>query len=360
MAEPLRITFVSRKWPPAMGGMETYSEKLADRLQAHGAVQVIALPGHADGSTPSAWELLRFGARTAFSLLLAARPAEVTHVADMASWPLAFAARLRKPSARRILSAHGTDVSYPARGGVKGGLYGAYLKLGARLLGPVTVIANSAATAVATERFGYRDTVVVPLAAEITPDQTAAVAPSRQTIFFSGRLVARKGCRWFIENVLPRLPETMDLEVAGTIWDDDEGAALDVPRVRYLGRLDQPALHRRMAASLCVVVPNVELGNGEFEGFGLVAVEAAVAGGVVVAARHAGLKEAVKDGETGFLVAPGEADQWVEKIVEIAAWTPENRTEFVERAQASATDYYNWNRVARDTARHYAGEIAGP
>ncbi len=359
MPKSLKITFVSRKWPPAMGGMETYAEMLSSRLRDHGEVEVFALPGHADGSTPRPWELVWFGVKTAFLLLVAGRPASVVHVADMASWPLALAARLRCPSARRILSANGTDVSFPARGGAAGGLYGAYLKLGARLLGSVTVVANSTATASAAAHYGYRDTVVVPLAAEATLEGEVPELV-KQTILFSGRLIRLKGCRWFIENVLPRLPETMMLEVAGTIWDDDEYAALEAPRVRYLGRLDQAALYRRMAAAMCVIVPNIELENGEFEGFGLVAVEAAVVGGVVIAARHGGLQEAVRDGETGFLVAPGDVGRWVELITEIAGWAPERRANFTERARAAAAVYYNWDRVARDTVRHYAGERAGP
>lgn len=359
MPKSLKITFVSRKWPPAMGGMETYSERLSRHLQDHGEVEVFALPGHADGSTPRPWELLWFGVKTTFLLLVKGRPPSVVHVADMASWPLALAARLRFPSARRILSAHGTDVSFPARGGAVGGLYGAYLRLGERLLGTVTVVANSAATASAAARYGYRDTVVVPLAAEATLEGEAPKIV-RQTILFSGRLIQRKGCRWFIENVLPQLPETMVLEVAGTVWDDDERAALEASRVRYLGRLDQSALYRRMAVAMCVIVPNIELENGEFEGFGLVAVEAAAVGGVVVAARHAGLQEAVRDGETGFLVAPGDAVRWKDLITEIAGWGPEKRANFTERSRAAAASYYNWDRVARDTVRHYAAECAGP
>lgn len=359
MPEPLKITFISRKWPPAMGGMETYSEMLSSRLRDHGEVEVFALPGHADGSTPRPWELVWFGVKTAVSLLVAGRPASVVHVADMASWPLAFVARLRRPSALRVLSAHGTDVSFPARGGLAGRLYGAYLRLGARLVGSATVVANSAATASAAARFGYRDIVVVPLAAEARLEGTLPEM-AEQTILFSGRLVARKGCRWFIEAVLPHLPETMALEVAGTVWCDEESKALDAPRVRYLGRLDQAALYRRMAGAMCVIVPNIELENGEFEGFGLVAVEAAVVGGVVVAARHAGLQEAVRDDETGFLVTPGDAARWVGQITDIAAWSPERRAKFTKRARESAASYYNWDRVARDTVRHYASERAGP
>ena len=182
------------------------------------------------------------------------------------------------------------------------------------------------------------------------------IAPAEndhRTILFSGRLIPQKGCRWFIENVLSKLSDDIELEVAGTVWDEGERAALDVPRVSYLGRLDQSSLWRRASEVLCVIVPNIEMDSGAFEGFGLVAVEAAASGGVVVASRHGGLVDAVKDGETGFLVAPGDVDGWVKTITMIADCSPEQRTAFIKEAKEKCETYYSWTRVAADTARSY-------
>ncbi len=342
--------FVSRKWPPAMGGMETYSKELSDALRSYAEVETLVLPGHPDGSVPGKAKLLWFGLRAAIRLLFTRSPAAITHVADMASWPLALCARIRSPGARRVLSAHGTDVAYPLRGGAKGGLYGAYLCLGARLLGPVTVIANSAATAKAAKGYGFRDTVVVPLAAKVT---TEAAETTKQTILFSGRLVKRKGFAWFARNVLPLLPDDMTLDVAGTVWDTDERAMLDHPRVRYLNRLDQKTLWRSYAEALCVVVPNIDVPNGEFEGFGLVALEAAAAGGIVLASHHSGLKEAVMDGQTGFHITPGDPRAWADKIMEIAGWDDAERSAFSRRAKDLCNRHFTWDRVAVDTFNAY-------
>ena len=76
-------------------------------------------------------------------------------------------------------------------------------------------------------------------------------------------------------------------------------------------------------------------------------------GGVVVASRHAGLVDAVKDGETGFLVAPGDVDGWVKTITMIADCSPEQRTAFIKEAKEKCETYYSWTRVAADTARSY-------
>ncbi|KAA9010399.1 glycosyltransferase family 4 protein [Histidinibacterium aquaticum] len=355
MAAPSTLCFVSRKWPPAMGGMETYAHELSKALERDMEVLRIVLPGHPDGSVPGPLELIRFGVAAAGRLLFAREPAEVTHVADMASWPLGLCARIRRPGARIVLSAHGTDVSYPARGGPKGRLYGAYLRLGARLLGRATVIANSSATAACASGYGFRDIRVVPLAAE--GPETRPGPPSRR-LLFSGRLIPLKGCAWFIREVLPHLPEDITLDVAGIASDAGEREALQSPRVRYLSRLERPALWQAYSDALCVVVPNVDTGNGTFEGFGLVATETAAAGGVVLAARHAGLQEAVAEGRTGLLLPPGDVGAWADAIREVADWSPEERKAFIRASQTHCAEHFTWDRVARDTREVYADPAA--
>jgi glycosyltransferase involved in cell wall biosynthesis len=107
---------------------------------------------------------------------------------------------------------------------------------------------------------------------------------------------------------------------------------------------------------MCVVVPNICLESGEFEGFGLVAVEAAAAGGIVLAARHAGLADAVIEGSTGFLLPPGDAASWSRKIREVANWTPERRAGFVLGSRETCARHFTWERVARETAKHYRAD----
>ena len=315
---PSTIWFVSRKWPPAMGGMETYAHRLAAELATQGTLRRSVLPGRPDGTPPGTLRLMAFGLATAVRLLATRSPADVVHVSDMASWPLAFAARLRSRRTALVLSAHGTDVSYPRRGGPRGRAYGAYLRLGARLLPGAAVIANSAATAEAAAGFGFDSVSVVRLAADAVSIGTPV---SRTRVLFAGRLLPMKGCGWFAREVLPRLPEDMTLAVAGTLCDAEEAEILNRPRVEYLGRLDPAALRAAFAGALCVVVPNVPRHDGLFEGFGLVALEAAAAGGVVLAADHGGLRDAVQDGVTGLLLPPGDAEAWADAIVRVRAWS---------------------------------------
>lgn len=343
-----KVVFLSRKWPPAVGGMETYALRLTDELRERTELVTIVLPGRDNGQPPGAASLIVFGATAWFRRLLRHRDADVIHICDMAIWPLA----LLPGRAAVVLSAHGTDVAYPARGTLKGRAYGAYLRLGARFLRRPYVIANSSATETAARSFGFACTRVVPLATDFVRQD---VEPDLGRLLFSGRLTPRKGLRWFVDTVLDRLPPHIGLDVAGPIWDRSEARALDHPRVRHLGHLDQADLARAYARALAVIMPNIKVPTREFEGFGLVAVEAAAAGGVVLASDDGGLVEAVRDGQTGVTLPAGDADAWVAAIERVIAWTPGERRAFTDHASQTATSFYSWNRVADDTLAAYAG-----
>jgi len=348
------ILYITRKWPPAVGGMETYSVRLTQALKQLVPVQVLALPGRTNGAPPTTAALTGFAVRTFVQLLFHNRLPLVVHLGDMVLWPLGLAARARSRKTYVVLSAHGTDVAYHRRASVKGRAYGAYLRLGARLLGSARVIANSRATQEVAAETGWRNAAVIPLATDLEgPDPTGEHGGH---LLFAGRLVERKGLAWFVREVLPRLPDTIRLKVAGTAWDPAEVRALNDPRVDFVGRLYGLDLIQAYRQALCVVVPNIEPHSREYEGFGLVATEAAAAGGVVLAARTGGLVEAVDEGVTGMLVAPGDADAWAQAISRVVGWDAPRRKAFLVRSMARCREHYSWARVARETFDAYGLE----
>lgn len=325
--------------------MEVWSTELVTELRRQHAVTLHALPGRSDGGPPRARALVAFGFRTALAVLRDAGRYEVLQGGDMALWPLVWLARLRSPAARAALAAHGTDVAYADRSGILPALYGAYLRLGARLLPDALVVANSSATAKLTRLRGFPNVVVVPLATRIA---SSAPPEPEPFLLFAGRIVRRKGLSWFVANVLPRLPASLPLKVAGTVWDDSERSALCQPRVEYLGPLAQVEVIQLMGRATAVVIPNIPAGRGHFEGFGLVAVEAAAAGGVVLAARLDGFADSVIDRETGFLIEPRSVERWVAAVQRVTEWSAHERRRFTTRAQRSALVHFSWERVGHD------------
>src|SRR5437763_12455300 len=132
-----------------------------------------------------------------------------------------------------------------------------------------------------------------------------------------GRLIPIKGhivlLRAFAE-ARERVPG-LELEIAGRGPLEPALRALAhelgvAGSVRFLGHVTpiQAAIER----SAVVVVPSMG------EGFGMVALEAMERARPVVAAAIGGLGEIVRDGETGVLVQPGEAEPLADAIVRVA------------------------------------------
>ena len=120
--------------------------------------------------------------------------------------------------------------------------------------------------------------------------------------------------------------------------------------MRFLGYVSpiQEAIER----AAIVVVPSMG------EGFGMVALEAMERARPVIAAEIGGLGELVRDGVTGLLVPPGEAEPFAEAIVALAR----DLRRAAEMGQAgrrrALADFLEERCIAR-TELLYAGALNG-
>lgn len=356
MTEPRpEVLFITRKWAPAVGGMETWSVQITRALRHHADLEVIALPGRSDGRPPATAALLAFPL-TVIKRIIARKPkADIVHLGDLAIWPLAL---LGGHKGKVVISAHGTDASYARRGTLRGRLYRAYLKLGAKVLRGATVSANSAATAQAVRATGWRNVEIIPLATAMQ-GVVREEKPERHLLFV-GRIIPLKGLSWFANHVLPQLDPDLSLLVAGPATDPKEAEALDHPRIRHLGMLSEIELADEYRRALCVIVPNIVPPDGTFEGFGLVATEAAAAGGVVLASASGGIPEAVIEGETGFLLPPEQPKAWIEAVAKIANWSLPKRKSFVSASLGVVDRQFRWDVAANRTAELYRHTLSLP
>ena len=87
--------------------------------------------------------------------------------------------------------------------------------------------------------------------------------------------------------------------------------------VRFLGHLEHSAVMEEIRTSRFVVVPSIF-----YEPFGYLPIEAACMGKPVIASRIGALPEIVSEGETGALVAPGDASALASAIASLAADEP--------------------------------------
>jgi glycosyltransferase involved in cell wall biosynthesis len=92
------------------------------------------------------------------------------------------------------------------------------------------------------------------------------------------------------------------------------------------------------------------------EGWGITNLEAAACGTPVVASDSPGLRESVRDGETGFLVPHGDVAAMGQRLQRLAQSPDLVRTLGASGRRFAET--FTWERAAAETAAHLA-EVAG-
>ncbi|MCP4546407.1 MAG: glycosyltransferase family 4 protein [bacterium] len=135
-----------------------------------------------------------------------------------------------------------------------------------------------------------------------------------------GRLVPHKGQATVIRS-LPRLLKRWPNLIYFVVGEGAEMARLRTlvdklrlqKNVHLMGGVDDASLGRLYAATDLFVQPNGEV-NGSLEGYGMVYLEANLAGLAVIGGRSGGVPEAVIDNETGLLVPPFEPDALAEAV----------------------------------------------
>jgi glycogen(starch) synthase len=174
-----------------------------------------------------------------------------------------------------------------------------------------------------------------------------------------GRLVQEKGFDLALAafaSIRARFP-TASLVIAG---DGHEGeklrrhaSDLDVSAaVRFAGLVGPDTVTELINNATVVLIPS------RLEGFGLVALEAALMARPVVATRVGGLPEIIIHGETGLLSEPEDAQALAENV-EFLLSHPEQAERMGQAARARAEKEFGWSRYVDAYDSLYRQLIAG-
>ena len=346
---------------PQAGGAEIHMHEIFGRLAARGH-EVTLLCGGWPDCPPTASldgiEVIRVGTRHTFPFLarqhyqraLAHRTFDLI-VEDINKVPLYTPRWGRAPVVALVPHLFGGTAFHELAAPLAAAVWLAERPLGRAYRGiPFEAISVSTAEDLA-ERGIPRDSVEVIYpgidTVGYTPlDGTRAGAP---VFAYLGRLKKYKGVHLVIRAFAEMEHKDATLEIAGA-GDyrpalESLAASLDLGgRVRFLGRIDEQeklALLRR-AWALVFASPK--------EGWGITNLEAAACGTPVVASNSPGIRESVRDGETGFLVPHGDCRAMATAMTQLA-----RDGGLVARLGVQARAFaetFTWERAAQETHQH--------
>jgi phosphatidylinositol alpha-1,6-mannosyltransferase len=369
LAANMKVLLLSWNFPPTLGGIEyVVGNTFAGLRRAGHPVQVIT--GAADAPAQDGVHRPRRGGLLTYlgfaffrgwALCRAERPDVIvcgTVVPAPAAWLLAL--RYRRPV---IILVHGSDVVY------ENWLYRRASRFLFRRARRLT--ANSHHTRGLLEEAGLpcgRIEVVHPgvdvRAFETEPERGAEALleslQGRNVLLSVGRLIRRKGLLEFVRDVLPGLVQR-DPNLSLVLVGDDATASL-AHGERMRARIERAAQEAGLGAHVILTgtLPDAEVVRlfyradlfvlpclklpGDVEGFGIVFLEAALAGTASVATRVGGIPDAVIDGETGLLVEPGDPSAFGEAVFRLLEDVP-LRERLARTGAERARAEFSWDAI---------------
>ncbi|MCX6766070.1 MAG: glycosyltransferase family 4 protein [Candidatus Moranbacteria bacterium] len=344
----MRILFISRAYPPIVGGIENQNYELSVWLSKLAKVKTIANK-HGKKFLPL------FLPYSLIKALFLFKNYDVLLLGDGVLGIVGWILKLfyKKPV---IGVVHGLDLTYKMK------LYqkfwvGIFIKKLDKLIAVGNeTIRESVSRGIPREKFAFipngvdTQKLIGSYSREDLEKILGEKLENKKVILTSGRLARRKGVAWFIENVMPKLGGNIIYVVAGD-GPDREKVRMAIEKnnlrgqVKALGYVTDEA--RNVLFNTCdlFIQPNIKV-PGDMEGFGISVIEAASCRLPVIASRLEGLQDAIKDGQNGFLVEPYDIQGYVDKINKLLA-DESFRKNFGVRARQFVIDNYSWDIISR-------------
>lgn len=328
------ILFITRKWY-GRGGLQRYSRDLCEELgRTYGMRFHCIRPSRA-----ARLALPLFCIRALLDGIRLGRAGWRVHIGDAALLPIGACIKCIA-GVPLTVTVSGLDVVYPA----------SWYQHMVRILLPKAdkVVCLSEAAAREAAARGVKSERIVVIPCGIDRSGAGDLSNREENLLLTvGRLIERKGIAWFLERVFPLLlKEVPDARyvIAGAGPEEaklrqlvhDLHLTASVMFAGEVSDLEKDALFDRAAL---FVMPNVPV-EGDMEGFGIVCIEAAARGVPVVASRIDGIPDAVVEGETGMLFAPGDVQDCLRVLLSMLRSPPDSSA-----VSESAWNKYNWSAL---------------
>lgn len=346
----MKLLFISRAYPPVIGGIENHNYELAKRFPQYADTTLLV-------NTRGKKFLPIFLPYALFKTLSTARQYDAILFGDGVLSLIGFFVALfaKKPTLASVI--HGLDVTY------KNPLY---QTLWVRMFLPSldVLIAVSQETKNIAIQHGLEEgkIQVIPNGVDLQCKKTVfnrkdlstllAFDTEASTILLThGRLAKRKGAEWFIKNVLPTLPPTIHFVVSG---DGPEKEAVEeavrihglADRVSLLGRIDDATKCLLLHTADIFIQPNITV-PGDMEGFGIAVIEATSCARPVLVSNMEGLVDAIAQGANGIPLPSGDTQAWHDAIIKLAG-NKQERKALGRRFQQYTKEHFSWEKITKN------------
>ena len=364
-----RVLFISRAYPPTLGGIEDQNYNLGEVLKKLTPTKIIA---NKKGKKNLPFFLLRLFFQLPFIL----HKYDVVLFGDGVLAPVGEFFKVFWRRQKYVSVVHALDLTYVYQDSLMGKLYKFFNIPALRSLDKIITVGNYAIEEAVKLNIDREKCVFIPNGVNIDKVQESHSRQELETLlskqsnqpieYFKdkkillrvGRFVPHKGLHWFIDKVMPLLPNDYILVGAGgynpNVIGDSENYTTCKKyikkhnlenRVILFPNTPQDEMNILFNTADLYITPNIYI-KGSAEGFGLNAIEAVICGRIVLSADLQGLKDAIKDGVNGFLLEPENAEAWRNKI-EMVFSSEFNKEEFSEKAKAYTLKNFTWEHIGQ-------------
>ncbi len=366
----MKILFLSRAYPPILGGIENQNFGIAKNLAKIASVKIIA-------NRKGKKNLPFFLPAALIKGIWFASRYDVLLVGDGVLAPIALIVKFFYPKIKTVSIVHGLDITFANKKSILGGIYRLINIPALRKIDLLIMVGNETINKAVDFGCSREKCVFIPNgvdpAALIKKHSRQELEKllgmnleDKKVILRFGRYVRHKGLLWFIQNVMTKLPDNYVLVAAGGVPAQKTAGDENIypecvdavkkfnlsHRVKLLKNVSEEDKLILLNTADLMVSPNISV-PGSLEGFGINVIEGSVCSRVVLAADIGGLKDAVVDGKNGFLLKAEDAALWIQKIKEILS-NQEDSLIFSENAKRFTIDNFSWEVVAR----RYLDEIS--
>jgi len=299
----MRVLFISRAYPPTIGGIENQNEALARHLAKVSGCQVIA--------NKYGKKALPFFIPFAFiNTLIHLKRTDIILLGDGVAAIIGWLIKLvtNKPV---VCVLHGLDVTWQNKVYQKIWISLFFKKIDhfiavSQSTKDITIKAGIPEQKISVIPNGVEESPITPLSKEELSQNLNIRLNDKFILLSLGRLIKRKGVLWFIENVFITLPKDIIYLVAGNGPDKEhlESAIKHHKlgdQVFLLGSVNNLIKESLFTHSNLFIQPNIPVKN-DVEGFGITQLEAGIRGLPSLSSNLEGITDAIQEGKNGWLV----------------------------------------------------------